>query len=128
VERHTTTHPDGSVTVVEVERESDWDDDDRAAAYALHLDGLEKCHQCGNPRSVCSDPNREWHANRDICFATLALAEANRLYEAKHAENPYHDGTFKHWAPRQAPGWFKYDQGVHIWISPEEIRPDDDWL
>lgn len=59
----------------------------------------------------------------------MQLAAANRIYDMRHEDRPYHDGSFSRWAAepsRQFP--FHYRDGVTIWLSPVELNPEDDFL
>jgi hypothetical protein len=59
----------------------------------------------------------------------MELAAARRLYELRHKERPYHDGTFKFWAEEPSRNFpYKYDDGVTIWLSPSELNPEDEFL
>jgi len=59
----------------------------------------------------------------------MESAAANRRYERLHEALPYHDGTFSSWAKnpsREHPYHFK--DGVTVWVAPEDLTPDDDFL
>lgn len=59
----------------------------------------------------------------------MQLAAANRMYDLLHEAKPYHDGTFRLFAEepsRLTP--FHYRDGVTIWISKDDLTPDDDFL
>jgi hypothetical protein len=88
-----------------------------------------KCPQCGRDRDECSDPDVDWYPQRSICWATVAQRVAIRHYNELHAEEPYHDGSFLNSAKsysRQTP--FRFDDGVTIWVSRQDLTPDDDFL
>lgn len=54
---------------------------------------------------------------------------ARRKYDDLHQDRPFHDGTFTSWAKeadRDHP--FRYDDGVTVWVSSEDLTPDDDFL
>ena len=59
----------------------------------------------------------------------MALAAANRRYDALHKSRPYHDGTFTVWTKEpteQTP--FHARDGVRIWVSRHDLTPEDDFL
>jgi hypothetical protein len=59
----------------------------------------------------------------------MALASAEATYDDLHKDLPFHDGTFKSWAPersKQAP--FHYRDGVSIWVTSIDLTPEDDFL
>ena len=50
-------------------------------------------------------------------------------YHDLHKDRPFHDGLFRIWAKeRSAMTPFHYTEGVSIWLSREDLTPDDDWL
>jgi hypothetical protein len=54
---------------------------------------------------------------------------AARLYEQKHKDRPYHDGTFNQWAEKPSRAYpYHYLDGVTITVSTTDYTPDDDWL
>ncbi|WP_436702414.1 hypothetical protein [Nocardioides sp. BYT-33-1] len=51
------------------------------------------------------------------------------MYEDLHKDRPFHDGLFRIWMKeRSAMTPFHYAEGVSIWLSREDLTPDDDWL
>lgn len=59
----------------------------------------------------------------------MAAAAANRMYDQLHEAKPFHDGTFTEWAKeysRETPYHFR--DGVTVWVSHEDLTPDDDFL
>lgn len=51
------------------------------------------------------------------------------MYHEMHKDRPWHDGLGKIWMREQsALTPFRYDMGVSIWLSREDLTPDDDWL
>lgn len=42
------------------------------------------CPSCGNLRSVCSDPTRDWYPYREVCRATAARELTWRRLGAKY--------------------------------------------
>lgn len=59
----------------------------------------------------------------------MQLEAAKRLYEKRHKDQPYHDGTETIWAeePSQLTP-FHFSDGVTIWLSREDLTPEDDFL
>lgn len=54
---------------------------------------------------------------------------AQRRWEILHQERPYHDGSFESWSKEPSLSHpFKYDDGVMIWVSKDDLSPDDDFL
>jgi len=89
----------------------------------------QECGHCGQPRSECSDPEKLWYPQRTICYPTRERAAANALYAQLHEDAQYHDGNHKHWsATRTRATPYRYDEGVSIWVAPEDLAPDDDFL
>ena len=114
-ETHTTTHPDGSVTVTVVTREPEWNDRNREAAYSLYDDEQQRCPDCGQPREVCEQV-RDYFPQRTVCWATAARSVARRRFEKLH----------EHANPDPA-GYLPTD-GVTVWVSQRDLSPDDDFL
>ena len=48
----------------------------------------EICPQCGNLRSVCSDPEQPWYPHLSRCYATADQEVLVRRLQAKHKEEP----------------------------------------
>jgi hypothetical protein len=56
-------------------------------------------------------------------------AVAQRRWERLHEKAPWHDGRFRIWAAEYSPITPYYrDDGVTIWVSREDLSPDDDFL
>jgi hypothetical protein len=90
---------------------------------------METCSHCGQPRSVCGDPERTWYPQRVICFAERERLAAQQAFDRLHHEMPYHDGTYQRWAKDQTSEFpFKYDDGSHIYTASADADPDDDFL
>lgn len=54
---------------------------------------------------------------------------AQRRWDLLHEKAPYHDGTFTLWSDKPTPVCpFHYSDGVTIWVSPDDLTPDDDFL
>lgn len=53
----------------------------------------------------------------------------NALYDAKHAERPYHDGEFESWSKERSPMHpYHYRDGVTVWAHDVDLTPDDKFL
>lgn len=64
-----------------------------------------------------------------ICWPTAQLVAAAQLYFDKHAEAPFHDGSFERWSKERSADFpFHMEDGVTFWLSPVELSPGDDWL
>ena len=89
----------------------------------------ERCPHHGGPLSECPDDEKDWFPQLRICQPAMQLAAANRLYDLRHKDKPYHDGLRRFWAEepsRLTP--FHYRDGVTIWMSKDDLTPDDDFL
>lgn len=59
----------------------------------------------------------------------MALASAQRQWEALHKDRPYHDGTFRSWAEKASTAHpYHYSDGVVVWVSDEDLTPEDGFL
>ena len=67
------------------------------------------CSKCGNLRSVCSDPERDWHPQTSVCWPTATVEWGVRRLNDKHGQ-PDSDSTELH--PLD---------GVSVWASPEDL-------
>lgn len=76
------------------------------------------CSSCGNLRSVCSNPAVDWYPQRDVCYATAAREMTWRRLERKHEKND------RAKALTQA---HPFD-GLSVWVSSENLTPDDDFV
>ena len=47
------------------------------------------CSECGNLRSECSDPERDWHPRQGVCYATATVKWGWRRLEEKHKDEAY---------------------------------------
>lgn len=45
------------------------------------------CPRCGNLRSECSDPTRDWHPHADTCWATATREWGARRLAEKHKDD-----------------------------------------
>ena len=89
----------------------------------------ERCRFHGGPYGECPDAEKPWYPQMAICYPTMQLDAAKRRYEEIHKALPYHDGSFKRWAEKPSLGFpFHHSDGVTIWMSREDLTPDDDFL
>lgn len=87
------------------------------------------CPSCGGSRDDCSDHDKAWYPQREVCIKSQAQAAAQRAWEHKHEDQPWHDGSFTFWAKEYGPATpFHRDDGVTIWVSDEDLTPDDDFI
>lgn len=113
----TETHRDATGQVVAVvTREPRFDEAEREAWIARWEYEQDLCPDCGNPRSVCSDPNVDNYPQRSVCWVTAAGQVAQRRWAKKHENaKPDREGYLP-------------DDGVRIWMSRTDLTPDDDFL
>lgn len=76
---------------------------------------VEVCPSCGNLRSVCSDPERSWYPQREMCYASAALEVTQRRLVAKHEKK------------KRGSDLHPLD-GMRVWISEDDLTPDDDFV
>jgi hypothetical protein len=59
----------------------------------------------------------------------MQLEAARRMYAKRHEDKPFHDGSFTIWSEKPSKLCpFHYSDGVTIWLSREDLTPDDDFL
>lgn len=86
------------------------------------------CHECGRPRSECSDPEREWYPFRSVCFATMARSTHEKRYADLHEDEPWHNGLFTEWgAQRTSETPYHRDAGVTVGVAEVDMHPWDDF-
>lgn len=73
----------------------------------------EICPDCGNLKTVCSDPERPFYPQRRMCYATATAAITRRRLIDRHG---HPEGTEPH-----------HLDGMGLWASPEDLTPDDDF-
>ena len=71
----------------------------------------EVCPNCGNLRSVCSDPSIDWHPHTSTCWAGATRDWGVRRFQEKHKDEPFE------------PTKIHSTEGVSIWVSqtPPEV-------
>jgi hypothetical protein len=100
----------------------------RELVLARYDEKQGKCGLCGRPVAECSDPDRDRFPQRAVCYESMALAEANRLYDEAH-DGLWHDGQHKTWRPQRTPATpFAPRDGVHLWMSSIDLSPDEEFL
>ena len=110
-------HYDSAGNLVGVtETESPWDEAARAEAEGLYEAELLICPDCGNLREVCSNPDLPWYPQRHICYASKDREAIDRKWRKKHKD-----------AAPDTVGRMPTD-GERIWVSTEDLTPDDDFL
>lgn len=72
------------------------------------------CRNCGNLRSVCSDPNRPWYPQRDYCYATAVRDLTQRRVE-------------KRYGPPVGTAEIHETDGMYLSVSEYDLTPDDDF-
>ena len=75
----------------------------------------EVCPDCGNLRSVCSDPNTPMYPQRRMCYASAVQQLTLRRLRAKH---------------KAEPGLVDLHplDGMGVYVSPDDLSPDDDFV
>lgn len=96
--------------------EPEFDVNERDDWYALREYDDEVCGQCGQLRSVCSNPETQWYPQRSTCWATATRENIYRQWHAKHDK-----------AQPDALG-FKPTDGVTLWVATADLTPGDDFL
>jgi hypothetical protein len=86
------------------------DDQAEMIAYVTEI-----CKTCGNLRSVCSDPDLALYPQRSMCYSSAARELTVRRLREKHKAEP---GTAE----------LHPLDGLSVWMSPEDLTPDDDFV
>lgn len=51
------------------------------------------------------------------------------MFDKRHEDRPWHDGTGVLWAEKYSPTTpWHYRDGVTVWVSKYDLTPDDDFL
>lgn len=117
-ERHDHHDADGNLTGhTIVTRDSDWDEDSRQAAFALHEDKTDRCPDCGQLIEECSDPSVDYYPQLARCYHTAARLRAARAYEKKHEKDVPLEGSMA--LPTD---------GTSVWVSRLDLSPDDNFI
>lgn len=75
----------------------------------------EVCRDCGNLKSVCSDPLVPWYPQRSYCYATAA-----REQEWRQTRKVYKQ-------PEPTDDAAHITDGLAWWVSTHDLTPDDDF-
>jgi hypothetical protein len=76
----------------------------------------EVCRECGNLRSVCSDPTLPWYPQRSYCYASAARDQIWRRTR-KAYKHPDADAAEPH-----------VTDGLTWGMSRHDLTPDDDFF
>lgn len=88
-----------------------------------------ECPQCRGQRDICLDHATLWYPQRNICYRTMETAAANWRYDQIHEDRPYHDGTFTDFSEHRTLSTpYHYRDGVTVWVSEQDLTPDDNFL
>lgn len=83
---------------------------------------------CGFPFAVCGNPESRFHPYRRVDYAQMEQAAAQAAYADLHENEPYHDGSFKHWAKdRSSSHPYHYSDGVSIDVAEADVAPWDEF-
>lgn len=74
------------------------------------------CQRCGNLRSECSDPARDWHPQESVCWASATTAWGLRRLQNKHKGFKY-DELDSRGEPLMSPL-----DGVSVWVSEYDLE------
>lgn len=100
---------------------------DRELLQAQQQVDTRVCSEHGGDLSECDQP--VWYAQRSVCIPAMEQAAAAAFYDELHKDLPYHEGNFRLWRKERSHETpFHYLDGVRIWVSPEELDPEDDFL
>lgn len=70
------------------------------------------CSRCGNLKSVCSDPDVDWHPDTTVCWASASVEWGWRRLHKKHPPEEKHTD-----------GLHELD-GVRVYASQQEPETD----
>ena len=76
----------------------------------------EVCPDCGNLRSVCSDPSIPWYPQRSYCYPSAAVMQTWRRTRERF-ESPKHDDPSPH-----------VTDGLKWGMSQFDLTPQDDFF
>lgn len=74
------------------------------------------CRECGNLKSVCSDPTVQYYPQRSYCYASAAREQIWRRTR-KAYKHPDADAAEPH-----------ITDGLAWWMSLHDLTPDDDFF
>ena len=88
-----------------------------------------RCPHCGRDRAECSDPEKVWYPQREVCYATMESEAAKAKWAALHEARPWHDGQWRTWAEKRSDSHpYHRDHGLTIGVHDTDLRPDDKFL
>lgn len=83
----------------------------------------------GGSFDECPDAKRDWFPQRRVCWPAAELAVAERLFDALHEDEPWHDGSFTVWAKEFSPATpWHYRDGTTVYLAETDENPDDLFL
>ena len=93
-------------------------------------DAVPRCPVCHGDPEVCGDPQRDWFAQKTVCYRDRAQKTARRMFEAVYGEDhQFHDGKGLKWAKEFSPATpTRYDDGVTISVTPTDESPGATFL
>ena len=106
-------HADGTETVSTVTRDTAWTEEQRQTLYARQA---LVCPACGRLRAECSDPTRYWYPQRQMCYASANIEATKRRVAKKYEGN------------EPKPNRLHPTDGMSLWVSPEDLNPDDKFI
>ena len=99
------------------ETEPEFDAVERGGWEALdeYRDAL--CPNCGQLKSICSNPDQDLYPQRTVCHITATRLAINRRVQAHHEKAK----------PSPQNGWVHPLDGTTVWMSTSDLTPDDDF-
>lgn len=76
---------------------------------------VEVCPSCGNLRSVCSDPDLALYPQKSVCYPTAVKELTLRRLRKRHSDDM---GTEE----------LHPLDGLAVWVSHDDLTPDDDFV
>ena len=113
IERDAEGRPSRWVTEVEPE----YDANERDNWYALEEFEDALCPQCGQLRTLCEDPELAWYPQLHVCWNTAHRESTTRRWRKRHEKAK----------PDPLSGHLPTDGGL-VWMSTEDLTPDDDFV
>ena len=86
-------------------------------------------HECGHPKDVCEDTDKEWFPQLSVCRVTMETQAAQAAYERLHEKAQWHDGTFESWAENPSLKHpYHHSHGTKIWVAETDLGLGGDFL
>lgn len=99
------------------------------ARYAEDAKERSTCPACRGPLDECSDAEKVWYPQRQICHKKMELEAATRKWHELHKEDVFHDGTRRSWRTERSDSHpYHYNDGVRLWASEVDYDPEGTWL